>query len=143
MAILAVASAALALSATPSTPATGTGALLAPSTVCRGQRAVAAPPAVQHRALRCLVNWTRRHAGLAPVQTRPELERSAAMRANDIRRCNNFSHTPCGQAFLTVFTLAGYFTGAASVKAPALFGRANVTVWVAQFGRRPALSVLP
>jgi uncharacterized protein YkwD len=185
MAILAVAAATVVLSATP--PAPAAGAALPPRTVCPGQRATAARPAVQLRALRCLVNWTRRHAGLTRLRPSPQLTRSAAIRASDIRRCNDFSHTPCGQSFLTVFTLVGYLTGigsvgenlawgqgrlgsprvtlaswlrspdhrqilltpewhdlgVATVKAPVLFGRTNVTLWVAQFGRRPGALPLP
>jgi uncharacterized protein YkwD len=129
--------------------------------------------------MRCLINWTRRRAGLAGVRRHPELDRSAALRARDIKRCQQFSHTPCGQAFITVFTLVHYFTGAVAVgenlawgqgrlgsarsalanwiASPehrailytarwrdlgvarahgSLFGYPDVTVWVAQFGRR-------
>ena len=142
---------------------------------------------MQIRALRCLVNWARRHAGEPALHRSPELDRSAAMRANDIRRCQDFSHTPCGEAFITVFQQAGYLTasgtvgenlawgqgrlgsartamagwlaspehrqilfgskwrdlGLARVRARSLFGRPNVTVWVAQFGRRASLLPLP
>jgi uncharacterized protein YkwD len=142
---------------------------------------------VQIRALRCLVNWARRHAGQPALRRSPELDHSAAMRANDIRRCQDFSHTPCGESFITVFQQAGYLTaagtvgenlawgqgrlgsartamagwlaslehrqilfgsrwrdlGLARVRAGSLFGRANVTVWVAQFGQRLGLAPLP
>jgi len=140
---------------------------------------------VQIRALRCLVNWARRHAGEPALHRSPELDRSAAMRANDIRRCQDFSHTPCGEAFITVFQHAGYplasvgenlawgqgrlgsartamagwlaspehrqilfgsswrDVGLARVRARSLFGRANVTVWVAQFGQRLGLAPSP
>jgi uncharacterized protein YkwD len=109
------------------------------------------------------------------------------MRADHIRRCQDFSHTPCGEPFIAVFEVVGYFTGTAAVGenlawgqgrlgtarsamagwlaspehrqilfagswqdlgvarvgATSLFGRPNVTVWVAQFGHRVALSSLP
>lgn len=65
--------------------------------------------------MRCLVNWARRHAGLAALRRNGELQRSTAMRARDIRRCQDFSHTPCGQAFITVFTAVHYFTSGAAV----------------------------
>jgi uncharacterized protein YkwD len=161
--------------------------VLAPRSACPGQAALQTPPAVQIRALRCLVNWARRHAGQPTLRRSPELDRSAAMRANDIRRCQDFSHTPCGEAFITVFQQAGYLTaagtvgenlawgqgrlgsartamagwlaspehrqilfgsswrdvGLARVRARSLFGRPNVTVWVAQFGRRASLLPLP
>ena len=146
-------------------------------TACPGQTSVRAPAAVQLRAMRCLINWTRRRAGLAAVRRNAELEQSAALRARDIKRCQDFSHTPCGQPFMTVFTLVHYFSSPAAVgenlawgqsrlgsartalaswiASPehrailysarwrdlgiarahgSLFGRPNVTVWVAQFG---------
>jgi uncharacterized protein YkwD len=136
--------------------------------------------------MRCLVNWARRHSGLPALQPSSELDRSAGMRAGEIRRCQDFSHTPCGEPFIAVFQVVGYFTGTASVgenlawgqgrlgtarsamsswlaspehrailfgsswrdlglartHAASLFGRSNVTVWVAQFGHR-LLSTLP
>ena len=128
--------------------------------------------------MRCLINWTRRHAGLAALHRNGELQRSAAMRAREIKRCQDFSHTPCGQAFITVFTIVHYFTGTAAVgenlfwgqgrlgsarqalagwlaspehrrilytsswrdlgiarEHGTLFGYADVSLWVAQFGR--------
>jgi uncharacterized protein YkwD len=151
---------------------------LPPRTACPGQSSVGAPAAVQLRAMRCLINWTRRRAGLAAARRNAELEQSAGLRARDIKRCQNFSHTPCGQPFITVFTLVHYLSGTAAVgenlawgqsrlgsartalaswiASPehrailytarwrdlgiarahgSLFGRPNVTVWVAQFGR--------
>lgn len=130
--------------------------------------------------MRCLINWARRHGGLAAVHPNAALNRSAGMRAADIRRCQDFSHTACGEPFLDVFEVVGYFTGTAAVgeniawgqgrlgtarsamagwlaspehrqilftgswqdvgvarvRATSLFGRPNVTVWVAQFGHR-------
>lgn len=128
--------------------------------------------------MRCLITWARRHAGLAGLRRNGELQRSAALRARDIKRCQDFSHTPCGQPFITVFTVVHYFTGAAAVGENlfwgqgrlgsarealagwlassehrrilytaswrdlgiarahgALFGYADATLWVAQFGR--------
>jgi uncharacterized protein YkwD len=135
--------------------------------------------------MRCLVNWARRHGGQPTLRRSPELERSAALRAAEIRRCQDFSHTPCGEPFIAVFQLVGYplaavgenlawgqarlgtarsamaswlaspehrqilfganwrDLGLARVRAGSLFGRANVTVWVAQFGQRLGLVPLP
>jgi len=184
MLLLGVVAAALALSGPPTGTAANAGAL-APRTTCKGQSALTAPAAVQIRAMRCLINWARRHAGQPALRRSPELDRSAAMRANDIRRCQDFSHTPCGEAFIVVFQLVGYplasvgenlawgqgrlgtarsamaswlaspehrqnlFSaswrdlGLARVRATSLFGRSNVTVWVAQFGQRLGLAPSP
>jgi uncharacterized protein YkwD len=186
MPFAAVIAAAVALGGNQPVASAQTSAALAPRTACRGQSAVTAPAAVQVRAMRCLVNWARRHGGRARLRGNAELDRSSAMRAGDIRRCQDFSHTPCGQSFLTVFTVVHYITAAASVgenlawgqgrlgsarttmanwlASPEhrqilytsqwrdlgvarvhgnLFGRSNVTVWVAQFGRRAGLLPLP
>jgi uncharacterized protein YkwD len=183
MTLFAVAAAAVALIGTPQTAAAESmSGILAPRSACRGQASTSALPAVQRRALRCLINRARRHAGLAALRPVAELDRSAAMRAAEIRRCNDVSHMPCGEPFVTVFTAVHYLTGAGSVgenlgwgqgrlgtartvmaswlasavhrqillapawrdvgigrlRAARLQGLANVTIWVAQFGRRAA-----
>jgi uncharacterized protein YkwD len=184
MFLLGVVAAALSLSGVPAGTTTSTGAL-APRTACPGQADLKAPSAVQIRALRCLINWARRHGGQPALSRSPELDRSAALRAREIRRCQDFSHTPCGEPFIAVFQLVGYpmssvgenlawgqgslgtarsamaswlgspehrlnlfganwrELGLARVRARSLFGRSNVTVWVAQFGRRLGLAALP
>ena len=184
MLLLGVAAAALAFSSAPAGTTTSAGAALAPRTACPGQVALKAPAAVQIRALRCLINWARRHGGQPALRRSPELDRSAALRAGEIRRCQDFSHTPCGEAFISVFQLVGYplasvgenlawgqgrlgtartamaswlaspehrqilfganwrDLGLARVRA-SLFGRSNVTLWVAQFGQRLGLEPLP
>jgi uncharacterized protein YkwD len=159
---------------------------LAPRTVCQGQAAVSAPVGVQVRAMRCLINWARDHNGRSALRDQSQLDRSASLRAGDIRRCRDFSHTACGRPFTLVFTIVGYLAGTAGigenlafgqgrlgsaraamagwlaspghrqilfdprwrdlglslVKARSLFGRSNVSVWVAQFGYRGS-PVLP
>src|SRR3954470_6480641 len=104
MLLLGVVAAALALTSAPPSQSASAGSL-APRTVCKGQAAVAAPPAVQVHAMRCLINWARRHGGPPGLPATPELEHSANIRAGEIRRCQDFSHTPCGTAFMAVFQL--------------------------------------
>jgi uncharacterized protein YkwD len=186
MPVIGIALATIALAGAPAVTATGAGAL-APRTACRGQAAPAAPPAVQLRAMRCLINWARTHGGRPALHDSPELDRSSGMRAAEICRCQDFSHTPCGQAFIAVFQLVGYMTltssvgenlawgqgrlgtarsamtgwlaspehrqnlysaswadlGVARRRSASLFGRSNVTVWVAQFGHRIGLLPSP
>jgi uncharacterized protein YkwD len=181
----AVAATALALNGAPSAQVGTTGAL-PPRTACPDQSAVRAPAAAQVRAMRCLINWVRRHAGEAALRRSAELDRSAALRARDIKRCQDFSHTPCGEPFIAVFTLVHYFSAGAAVgenlawgqgrlgtartamglwlASPehrailytaswrdlgvarahgTLFGRPDVSLWVAQFGRRTIAAPLP
>ena len=108
MLLLGVAAAALAFSGAPAGTATSAGPALAPRTACPGQAALTGTAAVQIRAMRCLINWARRHGGQPALRRSPELDRSAALRADEIRRCQDFSHTPCGEAFIAVFQLVGY-----------------------------------
>lgn len=85
---------------------------LAPLTACPGQADAAAPPSVKRRAMRCLVNWARGSHGLQALRGSGRLNRSSMLRAEAIRRCAQFSHTPCGQSFAAVFARVGYLRGA-------------------------------
>src|SRR5690348_16946272 len=84
----------------PHTATTTAQGLLAPPGTCAGQERVLASPAVQVSATRCLLNWARSRAGLARLRDAGSLDRSAFIRATAIRRCGDFSHTPCGQSFI-------------------------------------------
>lgn len=179
--VLAAVAAAVALSGSqPAAAATTSSNVLAPRSACAGQTATTAAAPVQLRAMQCLINWARTRHGEGAVRRNAELDRSAAMRAAEIRRCDDFSHTPCGKPFLGVFKASHYLTGPGSVgeniawgqgvlgsarstlsawlgspehrrilftgkwrdlgvarlKASRLDGYSNVTIWVAQFGRR-------
>jgi uncharacterized protein YkwD len=142
--VLAAAVAAVALSGLqPAAAVSSANGVLAPRTVCQGQTSTTAPASIQLRAMRCLVNWARVHQGLTPLRRSAELDRSAAMRAADIRRCNDFSHTPCGEPFITVFTASHYLTGAGSVGENLAWGqgrlssaRATMIGWLHSPGHR-------
>jgi uncharacterized protein YkwD len=56
----------------------------------------------------CLLNEARRQRGLRALRRSSLLDRAAQMRAAAIRRCNDFSHTPCGRSFSSVYNAAGY-----------------------------------
>jgi uncharacterized protein YkwD len=80
----------------------------------RGQATCGATaPALE--TMRCLINQVRVERGLAPVRASQVLTRSAGLRGRAIARCREFSHTPCGQRFATVFQQAGYARGRYSV----------------------------
>jgi uncharacterized protein YkwD len=146
---------------------------------CAAQDDAAAPAATKLAAMHCLVNQARGQRGLPLLRDSLQLDRSSRLRASAIRRCAEFSHTPCGQSFMGVFAQVGYprsaavgenlFWGSAAlgsarsafqawlgsphhrhilfirgwrglglgiVQAGQLFGAAQVSVWVAQFGSR-------
>jgi uncharacterized protein YkwD len=115
--------------------AAGTGPDLAPTRVCPD---TATTPDAQLRTMRCLVNWARRRHGLRRLRKSALLDRSAALRADEIRRCGEFSHTPCGDSFASVFARVGYFRGRAWVgenlawaTSGAASPRATVAGWLA------------
>ena len=69
------------------------------------------PTANQASAFRSLVNTTRAHYGLHALRRSARLDRSALLKAEEIRSCRSFSHTPCGNSFTRTFQQAGYFRG--------------------------------
>jgi uncharacterized protein YkwD len=88
-------------------------ALLAPASLCPNQSDSSAPAAAQERAMLCLVDYARRRAGIAPLRRSARLMRATALKANDLVRCGQFSHTACGLAFTTRMSQAGYHYGRA------------------------------
>jgi uncharacterized protein YkwD len=138
MILLAAAIAAVALSGSqPAATVSTANGVLAPRTACRGQTSTSAPAVVQLRAMRCLVNWARSHRGLTRLRPNAQLDRSSASRAGEIRRCDDFSHTPCGEPFLQVFRASHYLTGSGSVGENIAWGqgtlatpRATMAAWL-------------
>ena len=65
------------------------------------------------RAMKALINATRAQQGLRPFRFARLLDRSASLKAEAIRRCAAFSHTPCGAPFRRTFEQAGYSARAA------------------------------
>ena len=61
--------------------------------------------------LRSLVNATRAQYGLPRLRRAVQLDRSALLKAEEIRSCHSFSHTPCGNSFTRTFQQTGYFRG--------------------------------
>jgi uncharacterized protein YkwD len=88
-------------------------ALVAPSGTCGpaadqlGIDAATAPLAMQ-----CLTNYARAQQGLAPLQLNATLNAAGQTKLKSNISCAEFSHTPCGQPFDTVFS--SYVQGATS-----------------------------
>jgi len=85
---------------------------LAPEGVCRGDGEAEAPQAERIWTMRCLLDWARRERGLPHLLLNPVLAHSASLKAAEIVRCDQFSHTPCGMPFEATFRSAGYAQGA-------------------------------
>jgi uncharacterized protein YkwD len=58
--------------------------------------------------LRCLHNYARRVNALPPLQPVAALYRAAALKADRIVECRQFSHSPCGDPWTRSFDQAGY-----------------------------------
>jgi uncharacterized protein YkwD len=104
---LLVAVAAAAAGAAPSGPPVA-------AAVCPHQDERDAAPAVQERAMLCLVNRARRSRGLAPLRAASVLSRAARHKSADILRCGEFSHEACGRAFTYWMQRFGYLQGCAN-----------------------------
>ena len=85
-------------------------AYVAPERECPGADNLDAPLEAQLQTELCLVNYARRAYGAEPLATSPMLMRSAALKAAEIIRCNQFSHEPCGADVRRPFIDSGYFT---------------------------------
>jgi len=105
--------AALGLAATAQAAGDPYAALLAPSGTCgaAADRLDLDAPTAQ-LAMQCLTNYARAQEGLAPLQLNATLNAAGQAKLKSNVSCAEFSHTPCGQPFDTVF--ATYVQGATS-----------------------------
>ena len=88
--------------------ATAWSAYLAPTGACQSADDAAAPPAVQVRAVACLVNWARAQDDRRPLVRRPALQLAATLKGERVATCGQFSHTPCGSTVTAAVQAAGY-----------------------------------
>lgn len=88
-------------------------ALLAPSGKC-GAAAdqLGLDQAAAQQAMTCLTNYARTQSGLVPLQSNSALNNAGQAKLAADLSCAEFSHTPCGSAFTTVFET--YVHGATS-----------------------------
>jgi uncharacterized protein YkwD len=64
------------------------------------------------KAMRCLTNYARSHAGLPPLAASAMLNGAGTAKLAADVACGEFTHTPCSKPFTDVF--ARYLTGATS-----------------------------
>jgi len=83
-------------------------AYLAPASACPGSIDPAASPAVQRRAVGCLINWARVHDRRARLSQPASLQRAAALKGRGVVSCGELSHTPCGSDPTDSLRTAGY-----------------------------------
>jgi uncharacterized protein YkwD len=81
---------------------------LAPSGACKAADEPSASPAVQARAISCLVNWARAQDNRVRLAQTPALRRAAALKGQGVASCGQFSHTPCGTDVTAAVRASGY-----------------------------------
>lgn len=85
---------------------------LAPANACPGADATSAAAPEQVAAMRCLVDYARGEHGLRALPSAEALEDSAGLKAEAEVRCDEFSHTACGDPLTHTFKRAGYIDSA-------------------------------
>ena len=112
-ALLACATVALALAAPSGAADDPYAALLAPSGTC-GAAAdqLGLDAATAQTAMLCLTNYARAQNGLPPLRLNTSLNAAGQAKLASDMSCGEFSHTPCGNPFDSVF--ASYVQGATS-----------------------------
>jgi uncharacterized protein YkwD len=103
--------AALAACAAPPQAMAGGGVarLIAPPETCPGE-GLETSIGEREAAMRCLVDFARRHAGLRELADSTDLDRSATDKSADILRCDSFSHFACGHDFTYWMGRVGYLS---------------------------------
>lgn len=92
----------------PQAQDTSGGVLVAPESACPGQDRLDASAALQLKTMRCLTDYARVHAGLAPLGEVEQLDASASAKSEDVLRCDDFSHFACGREFTYWMQETGY-----------------------------------
>jgi uncharacterized protein YkwD len=89
----------------------GGGRLIAPPRACPAQEDLAAGTDAQQGSMRCMIDFARERAGLAPLSDSAQLDSSAQAKAGDLLACDRFSHDACGREFTYWMRESGYLTG--------------------------------
>ena len=113
--VLSVACAVGCAAAVAASAASGAGGrvtgLLATRNICPAGYLHNAPVAVQLRAMVCLITFARSQEGVQPLRRSTKLDRVAGLKVDADLACDEFSHTPCGRAFMTWFADVRYGLG--------------------------------
>jgi uncharacterized protein YkwD len=88
--------------------ATASSLLIAPAAVCPDQSVLTAPVEAQEQAMLCMTDFARTSVGLGELADAEELDRSSLEKAEDVIRCDSFSHFACGREFTYWIREAGY-----------------------------------
>ncbi|MGV1047635.1 MAG: CAP domain-containing protein [Solirubrobacterales bacterium] len=91
------------------TASAGAAGLVAPASACAPAKLDAAA-ATQEQAMLCLTNFARSQFGEGQLEETSELQQSADEKAQDILRCDSFSHSACGREFSYWIRASGYMS---------------------------------
>ena len=118
-------------------------ALLAPAGTCAADTELDLSQATASRTMLCLTNYARARAGLAPLKLTPPLQRAGRDKLAADVSCGEFSHSPCGKPFTTVFArylarARGYDIGENIAWGTGDYGSARQTMsdWLQSAGHR-------
>jgi uncharacterized protein YkwD len=78
------------------------------SNACPDSTKISVSPSAAESAMVCVLNYARQRDGLRALPVSPLLARSAELKALDIIRCQDFSHTACGKNARAVADEVGY-----------------------------------
>jgi uncharacterized protein YkwD len=121
---------------------------IAPESACPGAGVAAPASVVQEATMLCVIDYARSAAGLAKASGSPLLATSAGTKADDIVRCDEFSHTACGKAWDAPLTAAGYLAPGVASEGDEILGAGNgeggsprsiVRAWLEQAEHRAVL----
>lgn len=87
---------------------------LAPPSACPDSDTATLAHARQHAAMLCLIDYARAARGVRRLARSPRLLASASIKAGDVVRCSDFSHTACGRPAGASYGRAGYGTARAA-----------------------------
>jgi uncharacterized protein YkwD len=118
--------------------------LLAPETACANQSSTSLSVDAQETSMLCMVNYARTKTGARALTKNALLMDAADRKAQDMVRCNQFSHTACGLPFDQRIRDAGYLYAAAGENiawGSGSYGtvRQTMTNWLNSTGHRTNL----
>lgn len=120
---------------------------IAPASVCPDDAAAPPSDAAQVAQMACLLDYARTADGHRTLRRSPLLAASAAIKADDIVRCGEFSHNACGRSINAPFEQAGYIALRYSVElsenlaagGPGDTPRSILRAWLESAGHRSNL----
>jgi uncharacterized protein YkwD len=100
-------------------------ALATVASACANATTAAASPKAELAAMVCGANVVRQNFRRAALRPKGQLDHSALLKADAIRRCG-FTHTPCGASFARTFQQVGYLRGRGTIGENLAWGQSSL-----------------